>query len=99
MTNNTTLLVGGEPLHTDDQSTIRIAKANSVSKALAFKSYPRNSVSSSAKFDNKENISTRSAKILPKAHSRTSASMSNKSQRKGVFPPETRRIMEVIYRM
>lgn len=98
LSDNTTLSVDGEPLRGADR-TILIAKANSVSKTIALKPDPSNSISSSARFRKKLNISTRSVKIQRNAQLRISASISTKSQRKGVFTPETRKIMEMIYRM
>jgi len=100
ISNKTTLLVGENPVHGDDQNMMMVANAKSVALAKALQPVPSKPLPTTATIGNKKKISTQGAKMLPKKRARAPASTSieGTSKRKGVFTPETRKIMEVIYR-
>lgn len=99
LSNKTTLLVGEKPVH-DDQNIMMIAEAaKSTAIAMAMQPEPSKPISTTAKSGSKKKISTQSAKVLPKARARSPSSTSSDGKKRGgVFTPETRKVMEVIYR-
>jgi len=100
LSNKTTLLVGKQPVNGDEHSNMMVADAKSIALARALNPEPSQPSPSPTTFGNKKKISMQSAKVLPKKRARSPASTSTggPGRRKGVFTPETRKIMEVIYR-
>jgi len=98
ISNKTTLLVGENPVHGDDQSMMMVANAKSVALAKALQPVPSKPLPSPTTIGSKKKISTQSATMLPKTRACAPASTPTEGKRKGVFTPKTRKIMEVIYR-